>query len=154
MKVITKHGERELDNAFYVNPDGWFRETFALSIPSGNFAQTFIVEADHEQDALDAFIDSKFGDNIKVSQEDLNAAIVSFLIEEGHSQEDIAQFDSPWDVIHEMNWHENLFTYLSEECSYAQAGNGSDWYHSDLLMVGCLEKVKVEDYPYEEETEA
>jgi hypothetical protein len=44
-----------------VNKNQWFGTCWLVMIPAGFEAYMFIVEADHEADALDELVDSKFG---------------------------------------------------------------------------------------------
>jgi hypothetical protein len=67
--ISAKIGE---ENVVAVNPGDWFGEpVWILSIPLGNFSVSYAVEADCEQDAIDSFVDSKFGHLITIEDKDI-----------------------------------------------------------------------------------
>jgi len=55
----------------YLNPNGWFNETWILGIGAGYGMHTFVVEAEHEQAVMDEFADSKHAHLTRIPDEDL-----------------------------------------------------------------------------------
>ena len=54
----------EVDNKFYINPDGWFKRTWCFSHQWSNVCcNHYVIEADTIGDAIDTLLDSDFGKN-------------------------------------------------------------------------------------------
>jgi len=68
--IKTRHGDITGD---VVNPGGWFGKAWLIGYPLGNFSFHVIVEADHEQDAIDVLADSdKYGHAINLDEKDVD----------------------------------------------------------------------------------
>lgn len=67
-KVSVKTNGRLIENCEYVNPDEWFNKTWLIEIGAGFFSLFYVVEADHESDAIDELTDSEFGHIIKTDE--------------------------------------------------------------------------------------
>ena len=57
------------DNVTIINPGCNFGNTFLIHAGVGNVSTPFIVEAYHEQDAIEAFADSRLGHLILLDEE-------------------------------------------------------------------------------------
>ena len=159
MKVTFKSGRvLDLDDEYYLNPEETFEDDiWALSIPFGNFSMTFVIRA-KEHEVVSVLLDSKFGDRIKVAADDLATATDDFLIDKGYSKEQIALFKEKDELNNLIRMYDNeeysgdsLHDYFENRCDFAFDGDINTWYHSDLLMADCLEKVTVTEYTYAEE---
>jgi len=80
--VVTKvHG--------VVNRGGWFGKTWLIGIGCGISCHYFVVEADCEQDAIDEFVDSRYGHLIKVDEDEVEEKEREYeaLLAEGREEE-------------------------------------------------------------------
>ncbi len=69
-RVILRNGQ-EVD-AIAVNPGEWFGDCYLFQVAIANSLNPFlVVEADHEQDAIDTLADSEWSHLIDVPEEDL-----------------------------------------------------------------------------------
>jgi len=150
MKVTFQNGRiMDLDDAFYINPTERCDDIWALSVPFSNFSITYIIRA-KEHDVVSVLLDSRFGGRIKVSADDLATSTDDFLLEKGYTKEQIAELKKDADnfnsVTSAYSDDESLFSYFENECDYAYDGDINTWYHSDLLMRDCLERVTISEY--------
>lgn len=62
----TRQGPQTVEVEALINPDDWFGRTLLMMV----CGKWFVVEADNEQDALDAFVDSeRYGQMLVISEE-------------------------------------------------------------------------------------
>jgi len=62
----TSRGLHTVEVEALINPDDWFGRTLLVMMGS----RYYVVEADHEQDALDAIVDSDYGKILTITEED------------------------------------------------------------------------------------
>lgn len=125
----------ELSDDFYVNPDGWFRRTFLIEINwSNTCTHQFVVEADYESEAIDTLLDSKFGYLFTVSNEEME------------------EYEDEWQKSEESETMA-LLDWLETHKDVSFGGNAGTPYHSDMFMVGYINRCKVEGFRYEETEE-
>jgi len=65
-----------------INPGKCFGNTFLVCAGVGNVGTLFIVEAYHEQDAIEEFADSKYGHLIVLDEDSAEEALLDGTIEE------------------------------------------------------------------------
>lgn len=137
MKITVKDREPfELADQFYVNPNGWFKTTWLIETPFSNaISHQFVVEANHEGDAIDILLDSKFGHLYLVDEQEMDEY-------EKEYRETGKEID--WDLFED---------WLADEKDCVRGGNNGKLYHSDQFMVGCINRCVVEEFNYEDETE-
>jgi hypothetical protein len=70
------------DNVTVINPGCNFGNTFLIHADVGNVSTPYIVEAYHEQDAIEAFADSRLGHLILLDEEMVDEAELDGTIEE------------------------------------------------------------------------
>lgn len=70
------------ENVEILNPGCNFGNTFLIHAGVGNVSTPFIVEAYHEQDAIEAFADSKFGHLIVLDEEMTEEALLDGTIDD------------------------------------------------------------------------
>lgn len=145
MKVQTKRGIVEVDSCFFLNPEETLGDLYAVSIPFGNFSRTFILRA-REYEIVTVLLGSKYGDSIKVDARDIVTSTEDFLIERGNSTELVASLrrDNGLDkFVGDNELSDELYEYFENSCDYALDSDLNVWYHSDLIMKDCVERVEL-----------
>jgi hypothetical protein len=59
----------------YINPDSWFGKTWVLGVSCGISGFWFVVEADNASDAVDEFVDSRYGHLLEVEESEFDEEI-------------------------------------------------------------------------------
>ena len=82
LRASGKANDWIFDNVEIINPGSNFGNTFLIHAGVGNVSTPFIVEAYHEQDAIEAFADSRLGHLILLDEEMTEEAMLDGTIED------------------------------------------------------------------------
>ena len=150
MKVRIQGREQfEVDNKFYVNPDGWFKRTWCFTHQWANAGcNHYVIEADTIGDAIDTLLDSDFGKNFKISDEEIYQVKRDFLLRKGYCHNDVEERDDIDQIIIDDELSNDLMEFF-EEKDWSCGGNDGALYDASQFINGAVRRCTIEDYKYE-----